>query len=416
MIEKDKLNVFLDIEETKLKLGTLVYKDKAIYFKLSEEYLSVFSPLTEQRLLLSPYKMKHSREIQTTEYNPFDGLFGLFADSLPDAWGKLLLDRFLKSKRKENTLDNPLARLSYVGTSGFGALRYEPYDEVSETANFSPDLDLFNEESKKIIIGEESTVIDNFYRLGGTSGGARPKINIGYNVQTKEIVQFQEQLPQDFEPWMVKFPSQYDLPDISHIEYAYHELAKKCGIEVTEATLLKSGENKFFFATKRFDRNKNKRFHVHSLAGLLHDNFTQSSLDYGHLIDVAFFLEKDIGVYEQLFRRLIFNIIFCNQDDHSKNFSFLMTQQGKWRLAPAYDLTFSPSVYNFHSLSVAGNYHNVTMKNVQDLANHFEFKGIDLLIDELITVSSEWRKIAAEAGVSENSVKEIESKIHQKIK
>lgn len=410
----NKLSVFLSIENLDIKLGTLVHQDKNIYFRLDEEYTTIFNSLDEDRLLLSPFKIKHTFDIQSTEYNPFEGLFGLFADSLPDAWGRLLFDRYIKSKNVNIDL-NPLVRLAFIGNTGAGSLRFEPETEAENTFISELNLDLFHGESQKIIAGENSGILDDFYRLGGTSGGARPKINIGYSKNTGEIIHPTEKLPEDFDHWIVKFPSTFDIPDIAHVEYAYFLSARNCGIEMSDSLLLEGQKNNYFFATKRFDRLKNKRLHTHTLAGLLQDDPFQSNLDYGHLMDASFFLERSIETQYQLFKRLVFNIIFCNQDDHSKNFSFLMNQQGIWKLSPAYDLTFSPSAYNYHSLSIANKYQHVTLADAKALAKHFSITQADKIIEEVKEVAIQWSKIAKDSGISKNSMQLIEREINKRM-
>ena len=411
-----KLNVFLSLEGDDIHLGTLVLQGKDVYFKISESYLKNNQPFDNDRLHLSPFKIKHNADIQQTGYFPFDGLFGLFADSLPDAWGKLLLDRYLVSKGIANQL-NPLTRLAYVGNEGAGALRYEPVVEHEQEADFWIDLSLFQQESEKIIAGEDSLIVDKFYQLSGVSGGARPKINVGFHPKTGEIIPYNNSLPAGFEHWLVKFHSRYDADEVAKVEYAYYLLALKSGIQMAPSRLFKGQNNEAFFATRRFDRIKNQKLHLHSLAGLLHDDFDRSSLDYGHLLDAAFYLTKDRRVYEEILRGLTFNVLYGNQDDHSKNFSFLMNKEKKWSLAPLYDLTYSPSPYDYHALSVSGKYQHIQLRDVKKLGEYFGIRKTEKIIQEVLEVSLEWQKTAGELEIKPLVVHQIENFIekHRKL-
>lgn len=411
-----KAIVKLNLEGETNELGTLAYHESKIYFKLSEIYLNNFAPFMHNKLLVSPFKINHSKEIQTSQPLPFEGLFGLFADSLPDGWGRLLLDRFLKSKNKNTAEATPLSRLLYVGKNGAGALEYEPELENYQHNTTTIDVDTYNTAAKKILLGENDEILADFYRLGGTSGGARPKINVGLNSQTNHLIEGNNVLPSEYEHWIIKFSSTFDYVDTANIEYAYYKMALNCGIEMSESKLLKGKGNAFFFATKRFDRVGNHKIHLHSLAGLLHDDFKASVLDYGHLLDAAFQLEKDVTVYQKILRLAAFNVFASNQDDHSKNFSFLMNKKGKWRFAPAYDLTFSPSNYGFQSLSVAKANQNITAKDLLNLAKHFQIENANNIIQEVKETLSDWNFFAKEAEVSKNSINLIQKTIDEKIK
>lgn len=414
--ELNKISVFLNLEGLKTELGALVYNQGKIYFKLSEDYLKDFKPFMGGKLLVSPFKIKHSDEIQVCPQNPFEGLFGIFSDSLPDGWGRLLLDRYIMSKNKGVQQLTPLNRLLYVGKNGNGALEYEPEMENYNVNLSSVDLDEYKKASKKILLGENSKILNDFYRLGGTSGGAKPKINVGLNSKTNHLIEATEKLPPNYEAWIVKFPSTFDFPDCANIEFAYHKMALACGIEMSESKLLKGEHNTSFFATKRFDRLENNKLHLHSLSGLLHDDFRSTSLDYGHLLDAAFHLEKDVSVCKKILKLAVFNVFTLNQDDHSKNFSFLMNSKGEWRFAPAYDLTFSQANYGFQSMSVAKNSQNIETKDFIKLANHFQIENAQKIIEEVKEQLSNWTFFAKEAGVSKNSAKMIKKVIDEKIK
>ncbi len=208
---------------------------------------------------------------------------------------------------------------------------------VENLAEFRIELDEIANATQQTIAGTASEVLGELFRLGGSSGGARPKILVGYNPENQHLIKADKELPLGYKHWLIKFPSSFDSSDIANIEYAYYKMAIDAGIEMSPCQLFKGQSGKVYFGTKRFDRKGNNRLHLHSAAGIMHDNFRLSALDYGHLMDCAFQLEKDVKAYEKVLRLAAFNVFANNRDDHSKNFSFLMDATGSWRLAPAYD-------------------------------------------------------------------------------
>jgi len=272
-------------------------------------------------------------------------------------------------------------------------------------------LDVIANEMNHILQGTSSDIIEELFALGGSSGGARPKIFVGYNPNSKELIHGAEVLPEGFENWIIKFPSSSDTPEIGKIEYAYHKMAIKAGIEMSECKLFEGKSGQSYFGTKRFDRIENKRLHVHSASGLMQDNFRASMMDYGHLMDCAFRLEKNVKAYEKIFRLAAFNVFAHNRDDHSKNFSFLMNAKGAWQFAPAYDLTFSNSSYGFHSTMVAGESQNPGREHLLKLAGHFELKNGKVIIEEVQDSIASWKKIAQECDIRKENIKRIESSI-----
>lgn len=403
----NKIDVFIDFNtQNNHKLGTLTDVDGEIYFKYDQNFL-------KKNINPSPFKLQFNESIQKCPKIPFDNLFGVFNDSLPDAWGKLIVDRHLLSLNKNPDLLSPLQRLSIVGVDGIGALTYHPYQDTLKTRNNSIQLDDYARQAVKILAGKNTKISDEFYRLTGTSGGARPKIQVVYNASNSEIKAGNNCENRDESFWIIKFPSIYDLPDIAQIEYAYYLMAKDAGITMAECKLFEGIKGEKYFGTKRFDRIGNQKLHLHSLAGLLHDDFRKSSLDYGHIIDAVVHLENNKNSMEKVMRLAIFNVLSYNQDDHSKNFSFLMDHAGNWEFSPAYDLTFSPHLYGFQNTSVASNHKKITLKDFEKLAQHFSFKGTLNIWNQIKSVISEWEHYAKLTGVSFSSIKRIQS--HLKI-
>jgi serine/threonine-protein kinase HipA len=395
-----KIKAFLNLGDTKSEIGTMVENQGKIYFKYHPDFISC-------GLEISPFKMKLSNEILTPKETHFEGLFGVFSDSIPDGWGRLLLDRKLLSMGVNLNDITPLDRLAYIDKNSAGAISYEP-EHVNNYANFNAvDLDQISNEIETVLNGTSEDIIEELFKLGGSSGGARPKILVGFNPKTKELLYGKSDLPQGFEHWIVKFPSSNDLTDIALIEYTYNQMAQAAGIEINEFRLFKSKKGRYFFGSKRFDRIYNEKLHLHSVAGLLHDNFRMSTLDYGHIMDCAFTLEKDFNVFIKVLRLATFNVLAHNRDDHSKNFSFLMDKNGHWKLAPAYDLTFSNSSYGFHSTTVAGESKNPTLEHLTVLAKHFGIKNPNPIFEEVKEAISQFGILGTNNGISTDSMKLI---------
>jgi serine/threonine-protein kinase HipA len=398
-----KIHVSIQFDAEDIEVGELVSENKLIYFRYYPDFV-------KRGLNISPLKLKLNTDINKANDLPFDGLFGVFFDSLPDGWGRLLLDRTLTAKGISLANITPLDRLAYVGNQGMGALRYKPEISVENLAEFRIELDEIAKATRRIIAGTATEVLDELFKLGGSSGGARPKILVGYNPTTQHLINATNALPIGYEHWLIKFSTSSDSRDIANIEYAYYKMAIDAGIEMSECQLFKGQSGKVYFGTKRFDRQGNNRLHLHSAAGIMHDNFRLSTLDYGHLMDCAFQLERDVKAYEKVLRLAAFNVFANNRDDHSKNFSFLMDATGEWRLAPAYDLTFSYSGHGMHSTMIAGESAHPTRAHLMKLATYFKINNAHQIIDEVQAVVANWKKYAALCGVkndSKNSIQKV---------
>ncbi len=297
----------------------------------------------ENGFSISPFSLPLEPKVFIPNNYIFDGLFGIFADSLPDAWGRLLLERMLKEYgiQKDITV---LDRLALIGKNGMGALEYEPDYELGEEIELK-NFDYLSEQCQKILHTEYSEELDLLYKMGGSSGGARPKILT--NVDNKD--------------WIIKFPAHVDSKDIGFQEYIYSKCAKECGINMTETKLFASELCKGYFGTVRFDRveknGKKYKIHMASAAALLEADYKAPSMDYHTLMKLTRILTRENkGDLENMFRRMCFNVFAHNRDDHAKNFSFLYNEGlNGWRLSPAYDLTYSNTYFGEHTTSVDGN-------------------------------------------------------------
>lgn len=320
------------------RVGTLALTKKyKAAFEYDDEWL-------ETGFSISPFSLPLKKEVFLPNRDYFEGLFGVFADSLPDAWGRLLLDRMLKQNNINSDKITVLERLSIVGTSGMGALTYHPEKKIGEEQKIQ-DLDLLALQCQKVLNSEFAENLDDLYRLGGTSGGARPKI-------MTEI---------EGEHWLIKFPAHVDGIYAGKMEYDYYLCAKACGINMSESKLFHSNRCPGYFGTKRFDRikenEKTKRIHMLTAAALLELDFNQPSLDYHSLMKLTKIITRDNQKdLENMFRRMCFNAFAHNRDDHSKNFSYLYDEnEDRWRLSPAYDLTYSTTYYGEHTTTIDGN-------------------------------------------------------------
>lgn len=401
----EKIMVSIQLNEEEIPVGELVSEGKNIYFKYNADFV-------KRGLEISPIKLKLNNLINSADPIPFDGLYGVFADSLPDGWGKLLLDRALTSRGVIVDAITVLDRLAYVGSSGMGALTYKPELEQEELEVFEVELDKIAKATNQIISGTATDVLDDLFKLGGSSGGARPKILVGYNSKTENIIGSNQTLPNDYDHWLIKFPSSFDRADIANIEFAYYKMALDAGIEMSESKLFQGLSGQSYFGTKRFDRIGNKRLHLHSAAGIMHDNFRLSNIDYGDLMDCAFQLERDVRAYEKILRLAAFNVFAHNRDDHSKNFAFLMDADGTWKVAPAYDLTFSTSGHGMHSTSVARESKNPTSKHLMELGKYFDIKDANKIIEEVQAVVFNWEIYAKQCDVSIESKNQIKKTIN----
>jgi serine/threonine-protein kinase HipA len=403
----EKINVFIKFEKDEIPVGELLLIDKSIFFRYDSAFI-------KRKIELSPFKLKLNNETKKGNASPFEGLFGVFADSLPDGWGRLLVDRAIAAKGIDSNDFSMLDRLALVGKNGPGALIYQPSSEATIESDNIIELDKIAKATLTILEGESSDIIEELFALGGSSGGARPKIQVGYNPKKNHLISGAESLPKGYEHWIIKFSSSFDPKDIANIEYAYHLMAKEAKIEMSECRIFTGKSGRSYFGTKRFDRIGNNRLHLHSVAGLLNDDFRMSMLDYGHILDCAYKLEKKISAYDKVFRLACFNVLAQNKDDHSKNFAFLMNEKGEWQFAPAFDLTFSSSSHGMHSTMVAGESKDPTLQHLMELGNHFKIKNKDKIIDEVQKAIRHWPTHAQNAGVSITSKNRISKALKNK--
>lgn len=335
----NKIEVFYSSK----KVGTIAKYNNKYLFEYDDKWIN-------EGFSISPFSLPLKKGVFTPKNMVFNGHFGVFDGSLPDSWGNLLMDRFLK-KRNISDYDG-LYRLSLIGKSGMGALEYVPEKEkVNDDILF--DLDVFQLESNNILNDNDSESIDYLYKYGGSSGGARPKAMVTI----------------DGSDWIIKFQSRFDIKDSGLCEYEYAKVCKIIGIDIPEVKLFKSKFNSGYFGIKRFDRVNGKKTHMISAAALLEVDFNSPCLDYLDLFKLTKIVTRDNeNDLKQLYLRMCFNVYSHNLDDHLKNFSYLYIESEKnYRLSPAYDMVYSDTYYGEHTTSI----------------NH---KGKDITLDDLVHV------------------------------
>ncbi|MDR1579507.1 MAG: type II toxin-antitoxin system HipA family toxin [Synergistaceae bacterium] len=322
---------------------------------------------------ISPFKLPLQKKVFVAPHSPFEGNFGVFNDSLPDGWGRLLIDRLLIKKGIRPAEVSTLDRLALVGTSGIGALEYQPEETLGTSR---PDTLALGGLVKEInaLLREREVPDENLaslVRLGGSSGGARPKVFLKI----------------DGEDWIVKFPARSDPKDIGRQEYRYSVLARQAGLEIPETRLLDGR----YFAVKRFDRRDGGKVHILSASGLLDASHRFPSLDYTDLLTAALKLTRDYREAEKMFRLMCFNVMAHNRDDHAKNFSFLF-DGGRWLVSPAYDLTRSEGMGGEHATAIGGEGKNPAMKHILAVADKVGLdpkrsKNILMSVEDALTYS-----------------------------
>ena len=379
-----KLKVFLNMYGIRQEVGMLLQDKQRIFFEYSPDFL-------KSGIELSPFKLPLKAGVFEEKSRVFDGLFGLFNDSLPDGWGCLLLDRKLRKLGKFYAEITPLDRLSLIGANPMGALEYEPAAGDSDLYG-DIELDSLSGEVDRILDGEESLVLDELLKLNGSSGGARPKIVARVSSDRKQIIHGGKSVPDGFTPWIIKFSEKHDPQNSGELEYRYSLAAKAAGITMPETHLFPLKDGRGCFGVQRFDRTPEGKVHIHTACGLLHASHRFASLDYENLLKLTWILTRNHADVVEMVRRMIFNIKSGNKDDHSKNFSFLLNSRYQWQLAPAYDLTPSAGINGEQTCMVNGKGCNITDADLIKTAATANVSEVEAkaLIDQITTALREY--------------------------
>jgi len=358
----------------------------------------------------------------------FKGLPGLLADVLPDKYGNALINTWLARQGRASDSLNPVEMLCFIGNRGMGALEFEPtIPKGSDTATKIEIGNLINvaEEilsgrkdfTTKLKPNEEKALLD-ILKIGSSAGGARAKAVIAYNPKTKEVRSGQADAPKGFTHWLIKFDGvsdkQYGASSgYGRVEMAYHLMAVDAGIEMTECRLLEE-KGRAHFMTRRFDREDGKgKLHVQSFCALQHYDFNEVNLfSYEQLFETMRILGLPYPQAEQLYKRMVFNVMARNCDDHTKNFAFVMDKKGEWSLSPAYDVchAYRPGSewVNQHALSINGERKSITKKDLLEVAKQMNVKKAENSIKQISEVVSNWNKYADQVKVDKKLKDAIE--------
>ena len=323
---------------------------------------------------------------------------GMFDDSLPDGWGRLLIDRRAVQLGLSSASLTPLDRLTVVGARSMGALVYEP--EVALDDPTIVKLAELAEEARLVVHDAGGPDLEQLIAIGGSPQGARPKVLV--QLAPDGAVHFgARDIGPGFTAWLVKFRARDDAPHSAALEHAYFLMAAAAGLDVPRTQLLgRTSRSPGYFAIERFDRAGPTRIHTHTLGGMLHLPHGYPALDYRDVLELTRRLTLNEAAVAEMFRRACFNVFAHNRDDHSRNVTFLMDEGGRWRPSPAYDLTFADGPGGEHTTLIMGEGRAPDRTHLAALAAHAELKRADRIIDEVRAAVARFRSFADEAGVS----------------
>lgn len=389
-----RLEVKLDWGDGQVVVGTLAERERRVYFEYDSTFLKAPLPISPFKLPARPGLFEH-------EERGFGQVFGVFNDSLPDGWGLLLMDREFRKRGVDPFRLSILDRLAYIGTRGMGALTYHPATGGGGEEPLRIDLDALAGQAERILEGSAEELLPALRIAGGSAGGARPKVLVGVR-DDGHLISGTADLPEGYRPFLIKFPAQEDPADVGPLEAAYARMAEQAGIEMSATRLFETPGGSRHFGAERFDRVGNLRLHMHTLGGLLHASHRLPSLDYEGLLRATLELTKDHRQMEEAFRRMAFNVLAHNRDDHVKNFSFLMDRAGAWRLAPAYDLVFCEGPRREHTMAVAG---EAVRPTEHDMLRVAEACDVDVrrareIVQHVRDVVGQWSRFARDTGVT----------------
>lgn len=355
----------------------------------------------------------------------FLGMPGLLADALPDRFGRVLLDQWLAMNNRTHA--NPVERLCYQGKRCMGALEFAPaqnrgFDEISviEVASLVKVASnvLHDRAILQTNMGQPTEALMDILRVGTSAGGQRAKAVIAYNDETQEVRSGQLDAPKGFDYWLLKLDgvTNSQLGDPQHygeIEYVYYLMAKLAGINMTECRLLHEN-NRSHFMTRRFDRVNGAKVHMQTLCGLTHSDYNvRNSCSYEQAFAYMRQLYLPYPQAEEFFRRMVFNVVACNQDDHTKNISFLMDQTGKWSLSPAYDMSWAYNSNGIwtqtHQMSIRGKQKDITREDLLEVARQMNIKRPNELIDQVVDAVGQWQQLAMQYPIPQEIIDYIQS-------
>ncbi|RUA12535.1 MAG: type II toxin-antitoxin system HipA family toxin [Flavobacteriia bacterium] len=405
------------------------------YFQYAPKFLQKNWDLSPIKMPLAQgsriYSFPELRRGRNQSEDAFKGLPGLLSDALPDAYGNKLINIWLAQQgRPENSM-NPVEKLCFIGKRGMGALEFDPAQIGAGTRSFSLELDSLVEVAKKMLQEregflthlkkDEEKAMMEILKIGTSAGGARPKAVIAYHPVTREVRSGQGHIPKGFEHYLLKLDgvsgAQFgESSGWGRVEYAYYLMAKACGIDISESQLLEEN-GRAHFMTKRFDREGNEKHHVQSLCGIQHYDFNDmQGYSYEQVFQTMRLLRLSYPEAEQMFRRMVFNVLATNYDDHTKNFSFILKKNEDWRLAPAFDLCFSydPTNHwvNQQTLSVQGKRVDIGRDDLMAIAKDNNIKKGGQIIEQVNDTVTSWDTFAEQAGVRKDLRERIQRNLN----
>lgn len=410
----------VDVAEVRIwgqQVGAVLWDDDQQIgsFEYTPEFRDSGMPLAPLTMPLGPGVFRFP-ELERASYH---GLPGMLADSLPDQWGNELIDMWLAQTGRSRDSFSSVERLCYVGSRGMGALEYRPALHKRGRTAVSVDVDRLADLAADVLASRTTVAVelsddglDELLRIGTSAGGARAKALVAWNRETGEIRSGQAELPNGFSHWILKFDgvgsSNRDLKDpqgYGRVEYAYHHMAAAAGVALPEAHLHVDGAGRAHFLTRRFDRTAaGEKIHTQTLAAVAHYDFNRSgAYSYEDAMSVLLRLEAPLSDVEEQYRRMVFNIVARNQDDHTKNITYIMSKQGRWRLGPAYDViwAYNPSGEwtSHHQMTVAGKRDEFRRRDLEDVSRVFGLRDPGRIIDQVLEAAANWPTYASAAEV-----------------
>lgn len=346
--------------------------------------------------------------LQAARGRAFDGFHGFLADSLPEGWGYLLMRKRLAKLGVDIASLTPLERLALIGDHGRGALVFEPSTTPPEDVE-TLDLDVLAEQATALLTGEEARLADTLAGLAGGSGGARPKVHVGFDGQGGVSVG-EGEIAAGHVAWLVKFRAPEDPIDIGPIEEAYAAMAEAAGLKLSAHRLIEARHGPGYFAAERFDRTDGGgRLHMLSLAGAIEAPASVPSASYDMFLRATRAITRRADDVAAAFRRMVFNVLTSNRDDHTRQHAYLMDSAGDWRLAPAYDLTYSPGPGGEHYMDIAGEGRRPTRAHITGLGEKHSYtpRQVSAVIDEVRAAVADWPTLAKQSGVTVASARTI---------
>lgn len=405
----NKLQVFLNFRHISYNIGELFLSEKLgrYVFNYNNQFLS-------SGLELSPYLLPLGSETFIAERNnDMYNLHSPFADSLPDNWGLKVQDaEFQKIGMYEVSA---LERLSFIGDYGMGALQYRPQQSFL-SGEQAVELAQLRKASQSILEGNVQGIVEQLFRAGGSAGGARPKYLVDMKSDGSGIIRYTTGETEDgWTPIILKV-AEKNSDRWQRVEYCYFKMAEIAGLETPSTWLLSEEDGYAHFAIKRFDIDENGgRYHTQTFAALLGINFRDTFPDYTRLFRTTAELSLDKEQVIEVYRRMVFNYLGSNKDDHAKNFSFLMDQTGGWRISPAYDLSYSSGEQGLHSMAASGKRRNLELGDFEKIASDFDIKDWRKIVDITKEALGHWQKIAEKYKVPEKQIKIINERITENL-